>query len=106
MIVVSRDAYILVNGVDLSDHCIQATVTYSQNLVDVTQMGDTLKRFRADIASAAIEATFWNDHSVGSVESTLRSLLGQEAFLVEARKFAGSSDGVGDMDNPRYLMRS
>lgn len=74
-ITVSWDAYITVDGVDLSDHCVQVTVNDGQESKEVTAFGDTSKRYRAALGLASIDATFLNDFSTGSVENVLRSRL-------------------------------
>jgi hypothetical protein len=72
---VSWDGYITVSGTDLSDHCVQLTLNDGQESRDVTAFGDTSRRFRAALGTASIGATFFNDHSTGSVENLLRTHL-------------------------------
>lgn len=102
MIVVTHDAYVLIDGVDLTDHCVQATVSYGLKLREVTRLGDTHRRFRPEMLDPSINAEFYNDLSTGSVESTLRGLLGQEGFPVEIRKHAAEVAS----DNPAFFMQS
>jgi hypothetical protein len=72
---VSWDGYITVSGTDLSDHCVQLVLNDGEETRDVTAFGDTSRRFRAALGTASVDATFWNDHSSGSVENVLRSHL-------------------------------
>jgi len=72
---VSWDGYITVSGTDLSDHCVQLTLNDGEESRDVTAFGDTSRRFRAALGTASIGATFFNDHSTGSVENLLRTHL-------------------------------
>lgn len=101
-VIVSYNAQVIVNSVDLSDHCIQATVNDGQESRDVTAMGDTSRRFRAGMGTSSIDCTFWSDVANGSVNQTLTPLITMTStgFAVTVRK-DNSARGV---NNPEYSM--
>jgi|SoiMethySBSTD1v2_1073268.scaffolds.fasta_scaffold31160_7 hypothetical protein len=101
-IVVSYNALLFVNGVDLSNHCVGLTVNDGQESRDVTAMGDTSRRFRAGLGTSSIEATFWSDTASGSVNQTLTPLitLASTGFIVYARK----DNSARNVNNPEYYM--
>lgn len=101
-VIVSYNAQVFVNGVDLSDHCVGVVVNDGQESRDVTAMGDTSRRFRAGLGTSSIEATFWSDVATSSVNQTLTGLIGltSTGFTVTARKDAGARS----VNNPEYSM--
>jgi hypothetical protein len=101
-IVVSYNALVEVNSVDLSNHCLQVVVNDGQETRDVTAMGDTSRRYRAGMGTASIDCTFWSDVANGSVSQTLQSLITMTStgFLVRVRK---DNSAMG-ANNPEYQM--
>jgi hypothetical protein len=101
-IVVSYNAYISVNNVDLSDHCVGVVVNDGQESRDVTAMGDTSRRFRAGLGTSSVEATFWGDTASGSVTQTLTGLIGltSTGFAVLVRK----DNSARNANNPEYSL--
>lgn len=72
---VLKDAYIQVNGVDLSDHCSSVTVASEAEQVDVTAF--TTAGYRQTLTgfkTAEITATFFQDYDAASVHQTLQPL--------------------------------
>lgn len=103
-IVVSYNAKVEINSVDLSDHVLQVTVNDGQESREVTAMGDTTKRFRAGLGTASIDCSFWSDVSSGSVNSTLLPLITMTtsgAFPVVVRKDKSTARSAS---NPDYGM--
>lgn len=96
---VLKDAFISVNGVDLSDHVLSATLNYAADLQEDTAMGDTTRSRLAGLLDWSLEVTFKQDFDSGSVDDTLFPLVGAAAFTVIFR--ADKSDGVGGT-NPNY----
>ena len=101
-IIVSYNAYISVNGVDLSNHCVGLTVNDGQESRDVTAMGDTSRRFRAGLGTSSVEATFWGDTASGSVSQTLTGLVSlfSTGFVVLCRK----DNSARNANNPEYTL--
>lgn len=106
-IVVSYNGLIKVNGVDLSNHCKMFKFNDGQDTREVTAHGATQHVFRAGLARTSVEAEFYLDHASGSVEQTLRGLVGisSTGFDVVLQKFAASSSGTAtSTGNPIYTI--
>jgi hypothetical protein len=103
-IIVSYNAFLSVNGVDFSNHCLQLTVNDGQESKEVTAMGDTSKRFRAGLGTFSVEATLWSDVSSGSVVDTLRPLITMTStgFEVAVKK----DTGTVTVNNPRFTFQA
>lgn len=101
-IIVSSNAAISVNGVDLSDHCTKVTVNDGQESREVSAMGNTIRVFRAGLGTPSITAEFRNDTAASSVETTLRGLISitSSGFVVTARKVNTTVAAT----NPLYIM--
>jgi len=101
-IIVSYNARILINSVDVSNHCVGVTVNDGQESRDVTAMGDTSRRFRAGLGTASVEATFWGDTASGSITQTLTSLVSlfSTGFDVTVRK----DNSARNVNNPEYSL--
>jgi len=101
-IIVSYNAAITINGVDVSNHCVGVVVNDGQESRDVTAMGDTSRRFRAGLGTASVEATFWGDTASGSISQTLTSLVSlfSTGFDVTVRK----DNSARNVNNPEYSL--
>ena len=69
-----RDAYLSVNGVDLSDHVDTVALSEKWPSVDVTGMGSLFMERLLGIGDASAAVTFFNDYSSGEVHDTLHPL--------------------------------
>ena len=66
---------ILVNAVNLSDHCSSYSFEDSAEEVDLTAFSASEYRdIAAGLKDASLTATFYNDHASGSVADTLQPL--------------------------------
>jgi len=96
-----KNAFIEVNGVNLSDHCSQVEIDDGADEVDVTSMGAANKETLLGIGDAQITATFFQDFAEGSVDGTLHSIYKSNTpFAVKVRPDSGA---VGKT-NPEYVM--
>ena len=68
---VLKDASIVVNGVNLSDHVSEVTIETSRDEVDVTAMGAVNKMIVAGLGDATITMTVYQDYAAASVDATL-----------------------------------
>ena len=68
---------ITVNGVDLSDHCLNITVEDSADEVEVTGFKTVYREFLPGLKDATITATFLQDYASGSVDATLAAFYAQ-----------------------------
>lgn len=97
---VLRDAEVVINGVDLSDHVTSLTVNYGAELQDQTAMGDLSRRRDAGLIDWSMDVEFKQDFDSGSVDATLFALVGAaSAFTITA--MANKTAGVS-ATNPRY----
>jgi hypothetical protein len=99
--VVLRDVMILVDDVDLSDHCTQVTVEDGAADVDATAFGSVYTSAVKGLRTAQITATFQQDFATGSVDSTLSALNDQEEpFPVEVTP----RNAAVSPTNPKYRL--
>ena len=83
--VVLKDAYVMINTVDLSDHVKSVKLSYSAAIHDDTAMGaDSLSRL-AGLKDWKMEVEFFQDYATGKVDATLFSLVGAAAFAVHLK---------------------
>lgn len=95
------NAQVIVNGIDLSDHCTTVTIESTRDEVDVTAMGAVQKVQTPGLGDATISATFLQDYAAGSTDATLSGLATSNTpFQVEVRpqKLARSAT------NPAYVL--
>jgi hypothetical protein len=69
------NALVLVNSIDLSDHCSNVTVEDNRDDVDITAMGATSKAVMKGLGDATITLTFFQDFAAGKVHATLQPLI-------------------------------
>jgi hypothetical protein len=85
-ITVLTNALVLVNSVDLSDHCSKVTCTDNRDSVDITAMGATSKAVMKGLGDATITLTFFQDFAAGKVHATLQPLIASSTPIpVEVR---------------------
>lgn len=101
--VVLTDAFIQINGVDLSNHANQVQIEDSADEVEVTGFGSQYKEYNQGLKDATITVTFISNFAAASVDATLFPLYDAgTAFPVVIRPF---SDPVA-VNNPQYTMQS
>ena len=72
---VMKDAYIMINGTSLSDHCSSVTVKDSADQVDFTTFGPSAyKQYGQGFHDCEIDATFFADFAASSVHQILQPL--------------------------------
>lgn len=101
---VLRNAYISVNGVNLSDHCSSVTLDDSAEEVDFTTFSSSAYReFGQGMKDASISADFFNDFATGSVDATLYPLYDSGGtFTVIVKPDGGATSST----NPSYTQIS
>lgn len=95
-------AKVMVNNVDLSNHCTQAVVHDGHETKDATCMGNTYRVFRPGLGTPSFDLTFKNDPASGSVESTLRGLISITSTGVDV--YVRKYNAARTTDNPEYYM--
>ena len=96
---VLRNAFIQVNGVNLSDHCSSVTVESTADDIDLTAFTSAgYREIAAGFKDATVTATFFQDYASGSVHSTLQPLYDAGGtFSVYVKADAGATTAT----NPR-----
>ena len=95
------NGYILVNAVDLSDHCDRIVVKTNRAPLNATGMGAINSVWILGLGDATIEADFFADFAAAKTDQTLWPLQqGATTFAVEVRPV----NAARSVTNPAYLM--
>ncbi len=86
-----KNAGLVVNGVDLSDHVKSLTVQEGADMLDESAMGDNTKVNRSGIKTWSIQVQFFQDFIAGSVNATMQPLVGAASVTIVARPTNGSA---------------
>jgi len=101
--VILTDAFIEIDGVDLSNHANQVTMELPDDEVEVSGFGSAYKEYGKGLSDATITVTFIQDFATGEVDDTLWPLKSTTTpFDVVIRP---TSAAVG-AENPEYTMQS
>lgn len=92
------DASVTINSVDLSDHVESVKLTYNQDTLEKTAMGNTEHRFAAGLLDWSVEVVLFQDYASGSVDATCWNLNGAGEVPLVLRPDSGSVA----VDNPQY----
>ena len=97
------DAHILINGVLLSDHGNQVTVTDSREEKDATAFGATSKASLKGLGEASIDIVLYQDFASGKTHATLSPLISSTTpVAVEVRPTSAARSAT----NPAALLSS
>ena len=100
-IVMSNDVSAVINGVDLSDHVRQITITMSADNLDATAMGALSKAYAVGLRDDRMEIEFLQDYASGKVDATLNPLVGSSTpFTIVVKPTSASVSST----NPSYTM--
>lgn len=95
------NAYILVNGVDLSDHVSKVTIEDTRDVKDITAMGATSKAIAKGLGDAKITLDFFQDFAAAKTHATLSPLIASTTGVaVEVRPVNAARSAT----NPAALM--
>lgn len=92
------NAFISVNGVDLSDHVKSVTLNYGARMEDDAAMSDDTEINLAGIKIWSLSLNFKQDYDAAKVDATLFPLVGAAKFPIILRPDAG----VVAATNPQY----
>ena len=93
------DAYVSINGVDLSDNVQTVELNKSAALQTATAMGDTAERRLAGLEDWELTVNFYQNYASSKVEQTLEALVGAAQFPIAIQK--SKTDAISAM-NPEY----
>ena len=92
-----RNAFLWINGVDLSSHGVEATLNYSSETLDETAFGDTTRINKGGLFNWSLELRFHQDFAAAAVDATLFNLVGTTTCF-ELRRDNSCSTSI----NPSY----
>ena len=97
---VFTNAYVTVNGTDLSDHVASVTLDTSADEIETTAFGTAGWRSRvAGLKDGSIQLDWHQDFAASSVDSVLNSAFGSVGTVVVI-----PNGTVASSTNPRYTM--
>lgn len=101
-VIVFTNALVLVNSVDLSDHCTKVTATDNRAEVDVTAFSSNgYVQLTKGLGTAEIDLDFLQDFATGKVHATLQPLIGSTTpVAVEVRPVNAARSST----NPAILL--
>jgi IMP cyclohydrolase len=97
---VLTNAYILINGVNLSDHIASVTLTTTDDVIETTAFGTTARTRIGGLADNSVALEFHQDYAAANVEATINgspSLVGTVTAVVVKPNGATTA-----ADNPSY----
>lgn len=92
-----RDAFLSVNGVDLSAYVQELTLDYGAEMLDATVMGDSTRVNKGGLKTWSVGVTFKQILTTAGPEDTLFNLVGTSATIVIKPTNAATTDS-----NPSY----
>jgi hypothetical protein len=95
------NAKVIINGVDLSDHCSAVHLVDSRVPVDITAMGATNLTVTKGLGDGKASFEFFQDFDVAKVHATLQPLISSSTGItVEVR----GTNAARSATNPAFLM--
>lgn len=98
-VLVLTNAFVSVNGTDLSAKSNSVTLNYEIDSVETTAFGDTGHKFTGGLQNNSVEIAFHQDYAASNVEATLYPLVGTTTTLII--KPNGSTTSA---TNPAYTL--
>lgn len=93
-----KDAYLSVNGVDLSSYLRDATFTHGSETVDDTAMGDNTRSAANSLETISFSATLHQAFASAGPDQTLNGLVGGAAVTI----IYGPGGATASTTNPHY----
>lgn len=101
-ITVLTNALVLINAVDLSDHCSKVTLTDNRTPVDVTAFGAVNLAVTKGLGDGKASFDFFQDFAASKVHATLQPLIGSSTTVqVEVR----AVNAARSTTNPAWVMQ-
>jgi hypothetical protein len=94
---VLTNAYITINGVNLSDHIASITLTTTDDVIETTAFGTSARTRIGGLADNSVALEFHQDYATSSVEATIYPVIGTTTALVVKPNGATTA-----ADNPSY----
>lgn len=98
---IMTDVFVLINGVNLSDHGSNVTLSDTAEKKDITAFGATNRVWAKGLGDATMNVTFFQDFAAGKVHATLQPLKASSTpVTVEVRPTSAARGAA----NPAFLM--
>ena len=94
---VLTNAFVTINGVNLSDHIASVTLTTTDDVIETTAFGTSARTRIGGLADNSVALEFHQDYATSSVEATIYPLIGTTTALVVKPNGATTA-----ADNPSY----
>ena len=94
-----KDASIVINAVDLSDHSNSVTVNYEIDSIEVTAFGSGGHTFAGGLQNLSVDITLHQDLGATSTEATIYPLVGTTTTLA-----IKNESGAVSTTNPLYTI--
>jgi hypothetical protein len=98
-VVVLKDAFISVGGVDLSSRTNSVTLNYEVDSIETTSFGDTGHKFIGGLQNVSCELSLQQDYAATNVEVTLYPLVGTTTTVI-----VKPVNGTTTTTNPAYTL--
>lgn len=95
---VLKDASVVINSVDLSDHVSSVTINYSAAMLSKTAMGQNSETRLAGLKDFSLDVEFNQDYAASTIDATLFPLVGAASFPVVVKPTSGAVSAT----NPSY----
>jgi hypothetical protein len=96
---VLTDAFIDINGVNLSDRANSVELNYEIDSVEITAFGNSGHSFTGGLQNNSCTIEFMQDYAAGEVEATIYALVGTQTNVV-----IKPTSGLDSASNPRYTL--
>jgi hypothetical protein len=94
---VLTNAYVSINGVNLSDHITSITLNTTEDVIDTTAFGNTARTRVAGLLDNSVVIEFQQDYATSNVEATIYPLVGSTTALI-----VNPNSSTTSATNPRY----
>ncbi len=94
---VLTNAYVSINGVNLSDHITSITLNTTEDVIDTTAFGNTARTRVAGLLDNSVVSEFQQDYATSNVEATIYPLVGSTTALI-----VNPNSSTTSATNPRY----
>jgi len=81
-VIVLKDAFVSVGGVDVSTRTNSVTLNYEIDSVETTSFGDTGHKFIGGLQNVSCEVSLQQDYAAANVEATLYPLVGTTTTVI------------------------
>jgi len=100
--IVLTNAYITINGVNLSDHIASVTLTTNTDVVETTAFGSTARTRISGLFDNSVALEFHQDYAASSVEATIYPLVGAASTAIVVKPNGSTTSAT----NPAYTFNA